>query len=150
MSLQRVISDLERIKVSLENYPAFSPDKTRQISDTPLRGAELSILEIAEKIYSSRRRRAEFFPEDELFGEPAWDILLDLFIAQCRGKAISVTSACIGSQAPNTTALRWLKALESRGFVITKPDLRDKRRQFVELTPEAYQRMSAYLQKVAK
>ena len=38
-------------------------------------------LALARELYSARRRRARFFPA-ALFGEAAWDILLDLYIAR--------------------------------------------------------------------
>ena len=52
----------------------------------------------AEKIINE-----EHDDNDELFGEPAWDILLDLYIANVENKPVSVSSACIGSAAPPTT-----------------------------------------------
>ena len=61
---------------------------------------------IAEGIYRTRAIRTELLDAD-LFGEPAWDILVDLFIHQSRGKRVSVTSSCIASRVPPTTALRF-------------------------------------------
>ena len=40
----------------------------------------------ARKIYEDRRSRPSIFGNEELFGEPAWDILLDLYIAHVEGK----------------------------------------------------------------
>ena len=37
--------------------------------------------ELARQTYDDRRRRTKIFKSEDLFGEPAWDILLDLFIA---------------------------------------------------------------------
>lgn len=37
--------------------------------------------ELARQSYDDRRRREKIFKNESLFGEPAWDILLDLFIA---------------------------------------------------------------------
>ena len=47
------------------------------------RGSDLSdeaLATVAQRIYRARARRAHYLPPD-LFGEPAWDILLDLFVA---------------------------------------------------------------------
>ena len=63
-------------------------------------------LALARKAYALRRKRAALFGNPDLFGEPAWDILLDLYIAAGEGKPVSVSSACIGSAAPATTGLR--------------------------------------------
>lgn len=63
------------------------------------------IVELARRFYRSRRLRPRVFSDDALFGEPAWDMLLDLFIAEADGKRLSVTAACIGSAVPTSTAL---------------------------------------------
>ncbi len=53
--------------------------------------------EFARESYATRRRRSRIFQNNELFGEPAWDILLDLYIAHVEKKSVSVSSACIGT-----------------------------------------------------
>lgn len=88
---------------------------------------------IAREIYAARRRRHKALPAD-LFGEPTWDILLDLYIAAREDRRVPTTSACIGAHVPPTTALRWLRILEARGLVEREDDGRDGRRTFVCLT----------------
>ena len=53
----------------------------------------------------SRRMRNEVFG-DNLFGEPAWDMLLDLYASHLEQKRVSVSSLQIASAVPGTTALR--------------------------------------------
>lgn len=91
-------------------------------------------LGLARKAYALRRKREAIFGNPDLFGEPAWDILLDLFIAQGEGKPVSVSSACIGSAAPATTGLRWLGVLADQGLVVRENDPEDHRRVLVRLT----------------
>lgn len=91
-------------------------------------------LALARKAYALRRKRQAIFGNPDLFGEPAWDILLDLFIAQGEGKSVSVSSACIGSAAPATTGLRWLGVLADEGLVVRENDSGDHRRVLVRLT----------------
>lgn len=98
----------------------------------------------AQRTYRDRRRRAEVFGDETLFGEPAWDILLDLYVSGERGKRVAVTSACIGSGVPSTTALRWLNVLEARGLVEREDDNADARRSFVRLTSKARIAMAEY------
>ncbi|MEP9357434.1 winged helix DNA-binding protein [Sphingomonas sp. KR3-1] len=107
----------------------------------------ISALDRARALYDLRRSREHFFKGNaDLFGEPAWDILLDLFIAGEMGKQVSVTSACIGANTPPTTALRWLSLLEERGLVQRIPDLHDRRRALMRLTPKGDQSLRAYLE----
>jgi DNA-binding IclR family transcriptional regulator len=80
----------------------------------------------------------------ELFGEPAWDILLDLHAAAARGLAVSVSNACLAADAPASTALRWLQHLQAEGLVERLADATDARRHYVRLTDEGLTRMRAY------
>ena len=102
----------------------------------------------ARAIYRSRRQRARIFQSDDLFGEPAWDMMLDLFIAEAEGKPLSITASCIGSAVPSSTALRWLVMLEKRGLVERSADPRDARRVFLHLTARGRENMADCLQQV--
>jgi DNA-binding transcriptional ArsR family regulator len=96
-----------------------------------------------EELIERRRRNSVFDPE--LLGEPAWDILLDLFVAKVGAKRISVTSACIAADVPPTTALRWLTVLEQDGLIHRMNDEFDQRRTWVTLTDEGFRKLAAYL-----
>lgn len=124
---------------------ANDPDPAELSEYTQLTAeAQQDFADLAREIYRSRRTRARVFSDDALFGEPAWDMLLDLFIAEAEGKQLSVTAACIGAAVPTSTALRWLVILEERGLVRRENDPRDARRVFLHLTSEGYARMTAY------
>jgi len=101
-------------------------------------------LTLAREFYSGRRRRARYLSAD-LFGEPTWDILLDLYVAARENRRVPTTSACIGAHVPPTTALRWLRILEMRGQVEREEDGRDGRRTFVKLTERGKAVMEAFL-----
>lgn len=73
---------------------------------------------------------------DGEFVDGGWNILLDLFVRERRGCATSVSSACVASLVPTTTALRCLRDLECRGLVRRVQDCSDRRRVFVELSEE--------------
>lgn len=105
--------------------------------------------EVARTTYRERRYRADIFKDPTLFGEPAWDILLDLFIAAKERKRLPVTSACIGAAVPATTALRWLTVLEEKGLIVRENDTADARRVFVRLSADGYEKMVAYFAAVA-
>jgi len=101
-------------------------------------------VELARQTYEDRRRRNKIFKSEELFGEPAWDILLDLFVAAKERRRVSVTSACIGSAVPSTTALRWISILERQGMLMREADPGDARRVYVRLSPTGYEAMLEY------
>lgn len=97
-------------------------------------------------IQQLRNRRKDLLGCD-LFGDPAWDILLDLYAAGLEGRTVSVTSACIASGAPDTTALRYLCHLEKAGLVERRQDIADGRRRFVRLTEAGHRGIDAWLDK---
>jgi DNA-binding transcriptional ArsR family regulator len=103
-----------------------------------------TLLALARETYNIRRRRARFLPAD-LFGEPTWDILLDLYVAARENRPVPTTSACIGAHVPPTTALRWLRILEARGLVEREEDGKDGRRTFVRLSTRGIAAMEGYL-----
>ncbi|HZU63332.1 MAG TPA: winged helix DNA-binding protein [Novosphingobium sp.] len=123
-----------------QNRPVLKQASARR--ELPPSAEQLA--KIAGQAYRDRRRRTELFGDETLFGEPAWDILLDLFVAAIKHKRVAVTSACIGSAVPTTTALRWLKILEEKGLILREEDPDDARRTFLRLSPGAYDLMVDY------
>lgn len=110
------------------------------------RGIGTSVLDRAELLYSARRRRDRAFGAyADLLGEPVWDMLLDMYIAHCGGRAESVTSVALAGCAPITTGLRWIYALEERRLIERVPDQTDRRRSFLRLTPAGVSLMEAAL-----
>jgi hypothetical protein len=110
--------------------------------------SERRYLALALHSYALRRNRAAIFGNPELFGEPAWDILLDLHIAHAEGKPVSVSSACIGSAAPPTTGLRWLGVLAEEGLVVRENDADDHRRVLVRLTRTGIKAMERFFDSI--
>ncbi|MGJ0236998.1 hypothetical protein ACQEPB_00555 [Novosphingobium fluoreni] len=98
------------------------------------------------KILRHRDMRRKFFP-DELFGEPAWDMLLDLTAACVENKRVSVTSLCLAAGVPPTTALRWIAMLVERNIFVREADQTDRRRAFVRLSENGMDAVAAYFAK---
>ena len=88
---------------------------------------------LAQVLLQIRGIRSDYLPPD-LFGEPGWDILLDLYVHRRRAKRVSVTSACIAARVPPTTALRWIGELVDGGLIEREDDRKDRRRAFLSLT----------------
>jgi DNA-binding IclR family transcriptional regulator len=78
-------------------------------------------------------------------GEPAWNILLDLFISGAANRTLSVSAVCIGARSPAATALRYLSLLQEAGLVERSPDTSDARRSHVRLTSKGWSKMLGFL-----
>lgn len=98
----------------------------------------------AKDLYDQRRRRRDFLPA-RLFGEPAWDMLLELFMQYAGGAKVSTTSLCIASGVPNSTALRHIAMLEEEGLIKRSTSEFDRRVTFVELTEKGVLALGRYL-----
>lgn len=107
------------------------------------------LLAMAESISSSRTRRKHFLAAD-LFGEPAWEMLLALYRADVMGYRMTVSNLCRASDAPSTTALRWIERLEELGMVMRRKNPLDQRVVFIEFTAETRDQMQNYLSETWK
>jgi DNA-binding MarR family transcriptional regulator len=107
-----------------------------------------SLLTSAKRLLRERRLRERMFEGTE-FGEPAWDILLNLYIAHHEGKLVSVSSLCAAAVVPATTALRWISTMEAQGHLRRHRDPIHKRRMFMSLSEEALSAMDRYLAALA-
>lgn len=102
---------------------------------------------LVRKIIRQRHLRARFF-EGDLFADPAWDMLLDLTAARAEHKRVSVTSLCIASGVPPTTALRWISQMTDVGLFCRAEDETDRRRAFITLSDKAAEAMAHYFAEV--
>jgi len=91
-------------------------------------------------LLEARRKRDTIFGED-LFEDPAWNMLLDLHESTLRGTQVSVTDLCVAAGTSATTALRRLNVLEMRGLVERVHDSQDRRRIFVRETKQGADQM---------
>lgn len=97
----------------------------------------------AEAAFKARQSRADYLPSS-LFGEPAWNMLLALYLADFSGRPVTVSGLSEWSECPPTTGLRWLQLLEGEGLVRRRPNAIDKRMSFVELTNAGREALDAF------
>lgn len=97
------------------------------------------------RMLRQRRMREQYFPAD-LFADPAWDMLLDLYAARLDRQPVSVSSLCIAAAVPATTALRWIKTMTDAGLFVREADPRDGRRIFIALADATYDAMARYFE----
>lgn len=113
-------------------------DDTELSTSTPTVLNALTALAVkkAADLIEITKRRSRLLSAANLFADPAWFILLDLFVRQSSGLQTSVSSACHASFSPVTTALRHIAILTERNIIQRHYDTVDQRRVFLALTDE--------------
>ena len=110
----------------------------------PLETTAPERFKLAQSLLAARRRRTSLMP-GVCFGEPAWDMLLDLYVSQERSAGLSVSNLCDASGVPATTALRWIALLVKSGHLVKSDDPEDRRRSLVCATPAAIDQLERWL-----
>jgi hypothetical protein len=104
---------------------------------------------VVRTIIRQRQMRARFF-DGALFADPAWDMLLDLTAARAEHGRVSVSSLCIASGVPPTTALRWIGQMTCVGLFERVEDETDRRRAFIVLSDTATSAMARYFAELGR
>lgn len=102
------------------------------------------VIATLRSLINSRRLRDRFF-RDARFGEPAWDILLDLALAWFEKKSVSASSVCIASGVPMSTAMRWINEMVEVKLIERWIDPTDGRRNLVQIAPATRLAMLHYI-----
>lgn len=100
--------------------------------------------EHARQIRFSRDLRQKSFDRN-IFGEPAWDVLLALYTIDGDQRRLNIRELAKLTGLALTTALRWLDYLEEQGLIDRKPNPFDQRMVYVELSNNGRDAMDRYL-----
>lgn len=95
-------------------------------------------------IVQQRNLRDRVFNMD-LFGDPAWNMLLKLMQADLEKTDVSVSTLRDASGVPATTTLRWISKLTQAKLCKRVNDQTDHRRSFIVLTEKGRRLMAQYL-----
>ena len=147
--LRQLSDEVSRIAATLSRLSTGPEATTRVMEAEPQGDAPAISVETIRAIIRARRLRSRYFDE-ELFADPAWDMLLDLLNAEISNMRVPVSSLCIAAAVPATTGLRWLKTMVQQGIFVRKADPHDGRRVFVELAPQSSQALRRYFADVGK
>jgi predicted transcriptional regulator len=147
--LRQLSEEVSRIASTLARLSAGPGSPPRVLEPAVAGDVPPLAAEMVRNVIRARRLRARYFPE-ELFADPAWDMLLDLLQAEIAQLRVPVSSLCIAAAVPATTALRWLKTLVSQGVFVRRADPRDGRRVFVELAPQTSEALRRYFADVGQ
>ena len=136
---ERDVEDLHRLLGKLRDRSLESGAPDAEVPD----GEELKLEQRARRLLENRRKRIAIFGA-QMFAEPAWDMLLLLFLSG-RGRRQTQSSLCELSGASRSTAMRWIEFLAGRGLVRREDHPTDKRHNFVSLTEKGRHLLDLYL-----
>ncbi|MFN3457358.1 MAG: hypothetical protein ACK4Z8_07255 [Novosphingobium sp.] len=95
----------------------------------------------AKACVRARRQRQDLFPGIQV-ADPAWDLMLELFIYDAENRRISVTGLGLAANVPGATVLRWLAMFQEAGLIVREPDALDRRRIWIHLTEAGRERIA--------
>jgi len=106
--------------------------------------SETDLVEQAQAVLAERRLRRRFLPA-ELFHEPAWDMMLALFVSRDERQPMNIKALVSMSDAPVTTSQRWIEHLHKLRLIDRVIDPTDRRRVEISLSYDGEQAMRGYL-----
>jgi DNA-binding MarR family transcriptional regulator len=128
-TLKRILESLGNGQVSFDDLPAGEAEKAA-----------------AQHVFQSRRDRARLFPAS-IFSEPAWDMLLALYIVD---EITAAADLARWIDTPLTTAWRWIQVLEDHKLIVRKSRTADRRAHTIRLTDRARTRMQSLFSEVVQ
>lgn len=126
--LDLLVSELERETVS-----ATHPERQPDIPEMPR----------LRRYLKMRRERERLFPK--LFGDPAWDMLLLLYVYRAARVPLQVSAIAGLANVPGTTSLRYLDLMIEQQLINRTPDPKDRRRIWLTMTPKAVTLLEQWL-----
>jgi DNA-binding MarR family transcriptional regulator len=134
-----------RYKDGFPAGPSGAASAVSRPAEHPASLAQSKILrDQARQIRFSRDLRQKSFGRN-IFGEPAWDILLALYVIDSDQRRLSTRQISTLASQPLTTALRWLDYLEAEDLVTRRSNPFDQRMVYVELSDKGRAAMDGYL-----
>ena len=98
----------------------------RELADRKL------FLDLAKRALFERQQRSKHLTK-AIFGEPAWDVLLVLYIADFVGGKQTIGNLASLVDVPVSTVVRWVRQLERENLATREPHPHDRRMVFVRL-----------------
>jgi DNA-binding MarR family transcriptional regulator len=147
---RKTLAEMEQAETSLER--ALRTVRAINASVSQMQSVDVAdevLVIYARVLMRERKNRHHYFP-DYSFGEPVWDILLDLYVARCTGKLISVSSACIAAGVPPTTGLRYVTMMTHEGLIERSADPSDCRKFYVSISDDMHDAMRKYLMRTSQ
>lgn len=142
-ALDRIFHQIAPIEADLRAIREMDTNGSQRPNGPGIAESGKDRVRFLQSILQFRRARSKFMPQVQ-FGEPAWDMLVELRLSQLRGRPVSVTSLTLASGVPATTALRYIAALVHQGVILRDEDPNDGRRTWLALSNEARDDMDRF------
>jgi hypothetical protein len=98
----------------------------------------------ARVLLKGRRRRDDMLGGD-VFADPAWDMMLFLFVGRIERRRIAKSDLAVAAAVPASTAFRKMVELIASDLIHEYPDPADGRRTFSDLTDCAFVKLAEVL-----
>lgn len=99
---------------------------------------------LARSLLSARVQRDRLLGPD-CIGEPAWNILLHLFVAREEGVEVTESHLRAEAGAPTEICARWIATLEAEGKLSRRRNTDDPEDPLIDLAPLAAQQLRELL-----
>lgn len=106
--------------------------------------ASSAMIEVARRDFEARRERDRVFGAGT-FADPAWDLLLDLFVAGEEGRRVDAFSLCGRTALPEGVILRSIAHLVQSNLVTRQSKAGEPRSIYLVLTADGQAKMVEYL-----
>lgn len=152
MKNESVVDVIKDLTAKLSAVAEEFNGRIAHAAEKELPGDELSdamLVSQAETLLTERRLRRRFLPA-ELFHEPAWDMLLALFVSHDERQPMNIKALVSMSDAPVTTSQRWIEHLHKLKLIDRVIDPTDRRRVEISLSHTGDLAMRAYLRSFSR
>lgn len=102
---------------------------------------------VAQRIQNFCQLRQESF--GAIIHDAPFNLLIDMYVNECRNRRVTVGDACLAARAPQTTALRAIQTLVEGGCVERSDDATDNRRKLLSLTAKGRDKVARFIDRFA-
>jgi DNA-binding MarR family transcriptional regulator len=142
---------LHQIATTLRDIAALLDRRAAPVGEpanepgTPQAADTAGNLVVLQQVAEFRRKRDALLGQD-LFSDPAWDMLLELMASHLSGRpAAAAAQLCDASGVPESTARRHIARIQAAGLADAAPGDDAGRDTAFTLTPDGLRRLEALL-----
>jgi len=121
------------------------PGNERDLSNEDEQVLALAVAEAMQQVNSLRT-----LIFDMPFGNPNWDVMLDLFVRESTGRRVTLDHLALEGENLAATVHRCVEVLAARGLVVRLPDRFDAHVEWLSLSPAGRQAMTELLLRTAR